>query len=119
MAEILASGYQSIRNFVEANWKYIELQKTDGTPVVRLTTSDTRVTWIHTANAQTLILQVVIKGSDADMTGSLPKEFGKSAIFSVATGGTPHSVETFSSFTLETAGDELTVQHQLQIPQVV
>lgn len=118
MAEISTGGYQSIRDFVQANWKYIELRDASGAKIVRLMVDGTRVKWIHTANAQTLELQVIVKGSDTDV-GTLPKTFASSAIFSVATGGTALSTETFSSFTMEATGDELTVIHQLEIPQVV
>ena len=117
MAEILNSGYQSIRDFVQANWKYIELRDGAGVAILRLSTADARVKWIHTANSQTLELQVVVKGSDAEL--SLPKTFGSSAIYSVATGGSAMSIETFSNFTMEATGDELTVIHQLEIPQLV
>lgn len=116
MAEILTAGYQSIRDFVQANWKFIELRDGAGTAIIRIGIGDARVTWTHTANAQTLSLQVVVKGTDSGI--SLPKTYASSAIYSVATGGTPLSVETFSSFTMEATGDELTVVHQLEIPSL-
>lgn len=117
MAEILNAGYQSIRTFVEANWKYIELRDGAGLRILRLPVEDARVQWIHTANAQTLELQIVVRGSDAEI--ALPKTFASSAIYGVSTGGSAFSIETFSSFTMEASGDELTVIHQLQIPQIV
>ena len=117
MAEITNSGYQSIRDFVEANWKYIELRDDLGTPILRLDPTDPRVTWTHVAQAQTLKLQIVVTGTDLEV--SLPQTFGSSAIFSVSTGGTAHSVETFTTFTMEGTGDELTVVHELEIPEVI
>lgn len=118
MAEITTSGYQSIRDFVEANWKYIELRDENTTKVLRLGVGDARVKWIHTSNAQTLELQIIVKGTDAEVLSSLPKTFSSSAIYSVASDGTAHSIETFSPFTMEASGDELTVIHQLEIPQI-
>lgn len=115
MAEINQIGYQKIRDYIEANWKYIELQDGSGTPIIRLGISDSRVSWTHTAGEQTLKLQVVVKGSDI----TLPKTIAKSAIFDVASGGTAISVETFTAFTMEGASDELTVEHSIEVPQVV
>ena len=117
MAEITNAGYQSIRDFVEATWKYVELRDETGTKIVRLAVRDPRVTWEHNANAQTLELKVVIKGSDAEV--SLPKTFASSAIYSIATGGSALSDESFSDFTMESSGDELTVIHKLEIPQII
>lgn len=117
MAEINASGYQSIRDYIQANWKYIELRDGSGTPVLRISPSDSRVSWTHTAGFQTLELTIVVKGADAGIT--LPQEFASSAIYDVASGGSAYSVETFSTFTMVGTGDELTVKHQIQVPKVI
>lgn len=117
MAEILTGGYQSIRDLVQSNWKFIELRDEAGAKIVRLSVDGTRVKWIHSENAQTLELQIIVKGSDSEIT--LPKTFASSAIYGVETGGEPYSIESFSSFTMEASGDELTVVHQLEIPQIV
>ncbi|WP_409174842.1 hypothetical protein [Brevibacillus fortis] len=119
MAEITANGYQSLRGFIQSTWKYIELRDGSGTPIIRLSPSDQRVTWTHQAGNQTLELTIVVKGSDADLASALPKTFAQSAIFDVASGGSPYSVETYTAFTMETSMDELTVKHQIQVPQVV
>lgn len=117
MAEINANGYQSIRDFIQANWKHIELRDDVGTAVLRISTSDSRVTWTHSAGSQTLELTIVVKGADAGIT--LPQTFASSAIYDVASGGSPYSEEPFSSFTMEGTGDELTVKHQIQVPKVI
>lgn len=117
MAEINASGYQSIRDYIQANWKYIELRDGIGTAILRADTSDNRVSWTHTAGSQTLELTIVVKGADAGIT--LPQTFASSAIYDVASGGNPFSVEAFTSFTMEGTGDELTVKHQIQVPKVI
>ncbi|ETI68127.1 hypothetical protein [Neobacillus vireti] len=116
MAEIKQEGYQAIRNYMQANWKYIELQDDTGNKIVRLSPSDLRVTWTHATGEKTLKLQIVVKGSDTDIVK--PKTFSKSAIYDVATGGTPYSVESFTSFTMESDQDELTVIHSLEVPKV-
>lgn len=117
MAEVTAAAYQDLRNYIQANWKYIELQDGNGNAVIRLSPSDSRCTWTNAAGDQTLRLQVVIKGSDSDITK--PSTYAKSAIYNVATGGSPFSVESFTAFTIESDMDELTVTHNIQVPQIV
>lgn len=117
MAEITSVAYQNLRDYIQANWKYIELQDEASSPILRLSPSDGRVTWTHTVGDQTLKLQIIVKGSDVDIVK--PKTFAKSAIYNVATGGQPFSIETFTAFTIESDQDELTVIHQIQVPQVV
>ncbi|MFB7304655.1 hypothetical protein [Heyndrickxia sporothermodurans] len=115
MAEFSQAGYQKIRDYIEANWKYIELQDETGTAIIRLGIGDSRVTWTHTADSNPLKLQIKIKGSDV----SLPKTFAISAIFDVASGGSPLAVSNFEATTLSQAIDELTVEHSLEVPDIV
>lgn len=115
--EITSAGYQSLRDFVQANWKFIELRDEVGSAILRLGTDDARVTWEHTAGAQTLQLKMIVKGSDSEIT--LPRTFASSAVYTSAEGGTELAMESFSDFTMEETGDELTVIHQLEIPQVL
>lgn len=116
MAEITASAYQALRNYIQQNWKYIELRDDAGNAILRLSPADNRVSWIHNAGDQVLKLQIVVKGSDADITK--PQTFASSAIYDVATGGNAYSVESFTPFTIESDMDELTVIHEIQVPKV-
>lgn len=116
MAEIKPEGYQAIRNFIQSNWQYIELRDENNTPIIRLSPSDPRVSWIHTAGDQTLKLQIVVKGSDSDII--LPKTFASSHIYDTATGGNSFSDESFPAFTMQSENDQLTVIHEIQVPQV-
>ena len=116
MAEITSHAYQNLRDYIQSNWQYIELQDEQNNPILRLSPSDNRVSWIHNAGDQTLKLQIIIKGSDTDIT--LPTNYAKSLIFNVATGGQPLSEESFSPFTMESEQDELTVIHEIQVPQI-
>jgi len=118
MSAISSAGYQNLRDYIEANWKYIELRDASGNPIIRIGVGDPRVTWTHTSGAQTLELTAVIKGSDADMSGILPKTFASAAIFSSASGGTALSSEAFSQFTMSVASDQITVKYQIEVPQV-
>lgn len=116
MAEINNSGYQELRDFIQTNWKFLELRDAGGNPVLRIGTTDPRVTWTHNDGAQTLELTAVIKGSDSDITK--PVTIAQSALYKQSTGGTAYSVEAFTSFTIQANEDQLTVKHQIQVPQV-
>lgn len=116
MANATAQAYQDLRDYIVANWRYIELRDSLGNPFLRISTSDTRVSWTHTAGSQTLELTVILQGSNSDIT--VPSTFAQSAIFKTATGGQPMSLETFPSFTMEGIGDELTIKHRIEVPRV-
>ena len=119
MAEISANGYQDIRNRIQAGWQYIELRDEAGVAIVRLPESDPRVTWTHEPGAQTLELTAVVKGDDTDIAPLLPKTFGSAALYTVASGGEPMAVESFTQFTMSTAADQLTVIFKVEVPQVI
>ncbi len=117
MSAVTNTGYQDLRDYIQANWVYIELRDNTGTPIMRIPESDTRVTWTHSAGAQVMELTTIIKGSDADVT--LPKTFAQAAIFKVASGGTALSSEAFTPFTMEASTDQLTLTYRIEVPEVV
>lgn len=142
MAEVTEQAYQDLRQHIVKNWKYIELQDASGNPIIRLSPDDTRVTWVHetikvekeviidydrrgnpipdTVTIEklpsTLQLQIVVKGSDSEI--SLPKTFAKSVIYNVATDGEPLSEESFTPFEMANDQDEITVVHNIVVPQL-
>lgn len=113
--DISTQGYDNLRSYIQNNWKYLELQSSTGTPVLRITTTDSRLTILNSNGKITYVL--VLKGSDVGITVGTT-EVGKSAIFNVASGGTAFSTETFTSFIFAGTQDELTVTHELQVPKV-
>lgn len=118
MAEITQVGYQGIRDYIEANWKFIELRDADGAKIVRLDTSDERVSFTHAPGAQTLELSIVITGSNAEIT--LPQTFAASVIFTSADGADAvTAVESFSPFEMTMEEDQITVRHRIEVPQTV
>ena len=118
MAAVTTNGYQDLRDHIQSTWKYIEIRDGSQAPVLRLECGvDPRVTWTHLAGAQTLEMQAVIKGSDADIT--LPKTFAGAAIFKVASGGTALSAETFTAFDMTATTDQLTITYRIEVPEVV
>lgn len=81
MSEITSQAYSDLKNYIQTNWKYIELQDDLGNPIIRLSPSDSRVTSILEGNKVKITL--VVKGSDSDI--ALPSTFAKSVIYNVET----------------------------------
>ncbi|OLN22902.1 hypothetical protein BTO30_07090 [Domibacillus antri] len=116
MAEITAEAYTDLRNHIQTDWKYIELVSDLDSAIVRLdATTDVRCT--STISGNNVVITVVVKGSDADITA--PVTIAGSKIYDVATAGTSYSTETFTAFTIAGDQDELTVTHTIQVPQTV
>lgn len=118
MSVVQNAGYQDIRDYIQDNWKYIELRNESQNPVLRIGIGDPRVTWTHTAGAQTLEMTCVIRGNDPDVVSLLPQTFAGAALFKVASGGSAMSAEEFTNFTMSSASDQLTIIYQLEVPQV-
>ncbi|MFJ8063311.1 hypothetical protein ACIQYS_01585 [Psychrobacillus sp. NPDC096426] len=114
MANINIYGYQKIREFVLANWKYLEVRKPDGTVLKRFSTAD-GLTITGNGSTQEIEYKLVITG-DATFQG---QTVGKSVLFDVATGGTAIATEIFTSFEFSSELDSLTILHKLQVPQIV
>ncbi|MDJ0331731.1 hypothetical protein [Planococcus sp. S3-L1] len=115
MAEINQYGYQKIREFVIANWKYLEVRTPTGVVLKRFSVTD-GLTITGTSASAEIEYKIVISGNDATFIG---QSVGKSVLFDAATGGSAIATETFSTFLFESAEDELTIIHKLQVPKVL
>ncbi len=117
MAEILAAGYENLRQHILDTWIWIELRDDLGDPVVRLDVSDSRVAWTSTdPTTNPLELVITVEGADADIP--VPTTFRYSAIYNVGVSGSAFSVEEFTQFTISANEDQLTVRHRIQVPQI-
>lgn len=123
MAAITNAGYQDLRDRIQANWTFIEVRDasalgTGGAAIVRLPISDARVTWVHAAGAQALQLRVVLTGSDADVP--VPVTARSSAIYTVATLGTPMSAEVLAEgdASINASADKITITHTIEVPDI-
>jgi hypothetical protein len=117
MAEVTTNGYQSLRDYIEANWIYHSLRDGVDGEIIRLSTGDARTSWTHTAGDQVLELTTTVAGSDSDIIP--PQAFAGSELYDVSSAGSPYADETFEAFTIETDTDELTVKHRIEVPAVV
>lgn len=114
MAQVTEYGYETLRNFIETSWKYIELQNDKNAKIIRLGVGDPRVNWRHLDGERTLKLEIKITGKDI----TLPATIAKIAIFDVATGGTVIASSLVEVTTLTQAIDELTVTASIQVPSL-
>ena len=115
MSQVTEYGYETIRNFIEQSWKYIELQDSTGTAIIRLGIGDSRVKWAHVDGDGVLKLEIKITGADV----ALPCTVGKTAIFDTASGGNVIATADVEVTTLTQTIDELTVTANIQVPTIV
>ncbi|MEK5208123.1 hypothetical protein [Psychrobacillus sp. FSL H8-0510] len=114
MAQINNHGYEKIRQYILSSWNYIEVQDTTGIALKRFGIVDgLQVT--GNATTQEIEYKLVITG-DSTFLG---KTVGKSILLEVATNGSPIATEVFAPFTFESADDQLTIIHKLQVPQIL
>jgi hypothetical protein len=117
MAEVTAAAYQDIRNYIQANWKYVELRDDKGDPITRIQIGgDSRARWTHEAGAPVLEAEVIVQGADADIP--IPCIIRQSLAYKSATGGEPFSVETMTPFYIMDASDKCVIRHQFQVPSL-
>ena len=126
--EITESGYESFRQLVKSadaapsQWDYIELVDDTDTAVTRVSiTGDSRASWSEldkdtSGSDETMEATITVTGGDADI--STPVTIVESRLFDTSSGGNAKSVDTFTQATLDADSDELTVEHQAEVPQV-
>jgi len=114
MAQINNYGYEKLREYILANWNYIEVQDSTGIAIKRFGIADGLLI-TGNATTQQIEYKLVITG-DATFLG---QTVGKSVLLEVATNGSPIATEEFTPFTFESVDDQLTIIHKLQVPQIV
>jgi len=122
--EINTSGYESLRQAINSSltagdqWDYIELFDDTGSIVTRVSiTSDSRFSWNTTETDQTQEVKGTVSGSDGDI--STPVKLSGSRL--KATDSDPADVkheEGFADATISGSGDDVTVTHEVEVPQV-
>lgn len=116
MAQITLDGYNDIKAYVQANWTSFVISDPSGTQILRLSTSDSRITW-SASDVNPIIATIVLNGSDSDLSGILPKTFGQIELRkdSEDVNGMT-AVETFTTFTMTSTADQLTIKFNIQFP---
>lgn len=122
-SEIREAGYETIRDWLASasGWDYVALIDDTGAEVTRISISgDSRAAWVHADGSQVLEAEIQISGSDSDIP--TPTTFLESASYQVdaSTGGTEMARDAFSDqATISQDADDLTITHQVEIPEVV
>jgi hypothetical protein len=113
--EIPSAGYEQLRDYVQNNWGFISVLDDTGTEITRIdVAADGRASW--STGAQTRSITVTVAGSDADVT--TPVTISGSELYDSDVATDVLSSDSFTGATLEKDADELTVEHEVQVPQV-
>lgn len=116
MATITLAGYNDIKTYVISNWGSVSIMDDSGTQILRLATSDPRITW-STDSINPIVVTIVLKGNDSDLVGILPKTFGRIQLFKSQGSSTGLTAsETFTNFTMTSADDQLTIKFNIEFP---
>ena len=114
MSEITAYNYQKIRDLEESLIKYIEIRDNLGVKIIRIPTTDPRVTHIYNRLLQEQTYTILISGTDSDI--ALPCTIGGSALFETAISTDVLALEITTTFQINATADTCTVIYKLQIP---
>lgn len=112
MSNITTYAYNKIQNFIAAEVTYLELQDSNGNPIKRFSTADGLTI---TNVGQTIEYKIVVTGDSTFINQTV----SKSVLFDSSTSTDQFATETFTSFTFESAEDELTITHKLEVPEIV
>jgi hypothetical protein len=117
MGEIQSNGYQDFRDYVVANWDYIEIYDDTGTSVTRLSISgDSRSQWLDLDGDKIIKAEFDVTGVDSDI--SLPVTLESSALWDASSGGDQKTLkEQFASAHLNQDGDSVKITHTVSVPQ--
>lgn len=116
MAEVTEYTYKKIRDLIDSNFKYIEIQNESNVKVLRLSTSDPRITYSYNRNSQTQTYTLVLSGDDADIT--LPKTLAKVLFFETSSSSDALYAESTTAFTLGAEGDTCTFTITVNVPAI-
>lgn len=113
---ITSVGYLSLRDFVQANWKYVSIV-TDTGELMRLEIGvDSRANWTHTEDANPLEVTINLTGANAEIAE--PRTFTGVYLYNVASGGSALCGGNHTQFTMESDDDTLQIKLQIELPTV-
>lgn len=111
-AEITAAGYDDIDIGADcASWGFIELQTAASVKIIRIATSDSRVTQ-STLDSKHVVYTIELTGTDTDLSGILPVTVGKVAFKKVDSDSADiMGINTFEegTATISASNDSVTV----------
>ena len=114
--EITNAGYLSLRDFIQANWKYVGIV-TDMGELMRLEIGvDSRANWTNAEDANPLEVTINLTGANAEIAE--PRTFTGVYLYNVATGGEALCGGNHTQFTMESDDDTLQIKVQIELPTV-
>lgn len=116
MAEVTSYTYKKIRDLIDSLFKYIEIQNETGVKVLRVSTSDSRVTYTYNRDNQTQTYTFVLSGTDSDIV--LPKTLAKVLFFETSGSSDALYSESTTAFTLGAEGDTCTFTITVNVPAI-
>lgn len=122
IGDIYAEGYKDLRDYVQANYKYVALVDSSDNEIVRMEIGvDARAKWIHEAGANPLLLEVTVKGSDAEIAE--PCTLNKAYLYKTIDGTTKmagglHTIFTIESGDAVSADDQMVLTFQFALPVI-
>lgn len=123
MAEVVTNFYEEVRKSIDPNTTgddvdWIELLDDTDTQIIRVSTSDSRVSVTSGSASNPFTIEITVSPSDSDINTG--QTFGGSRLwFADSAGNEATPIESFSDTTLDNTDDELTITHEIEIPQIV
>mgnify|MGYP006189426377 CR=1 FL=1 len=114
MAALRNVAYTAMRTQQVASW-FMEIRDDVGAAVLRVDSSDPRLTVGDDDGTDTVTFTLVLAGDDAEI--SLPETVESSVLFDLGAGGNQMTeVEAFTPFTLGDPADQVTIVHTVTLP---
>jgi len=115
-----SEGYTDLRNYLQNNWNHIAVLDDTGTEQIRLEVgTDSNATFISDSSTNPLTAELVVSGQNIqDAGGSLPVTLNKTEAYKSSSATTVMGSDTMSDATLEQSGDEVTITHDYEMPQI-
>jgi len=124
MAEITSAGYVNLRNAIDGTakkWKFIEIQRSNGTKIVRreigVAGSGATFEAREGTGNKTIVIKLILNGNDSDMP-TLPVTVAKSILKDTDddSASALSSEQLSSSFEFKDGLDTLTIFHKVHVP---
>ena len=115
-----AAGNEDLRGYVQSNWNHIAIIDDGGTEQLRWDVdANSNTSWTSGPSSNPLTAELVVTGQDlVDAGTSLPVTLKKTESYKSSSATIVMGDDTMTDATLEATGDEVTISHDYEIPQI-
>jgi|APHM01.1.fsa_nt_gi hypothetical protein len=116
-----AAGEEDLRSYIQSNWTYVALIDDTGSEITRIDIiNDSRASWSSGSASNPLTATITVTGgdSDIDVANNGATTFSSSESYKTSTSNTTLAADSFTNVTLQIPGDQLTIEHNLEIPPI-